>query len=87
MRLAVSEFLPFFNASKGNGKSFTQQAMWLYECCLQQQIVIPAKGEAGVPQSMLCACVTAGLCRSQRALQAKPRSVWLVRASFVGRPR
>ena len=31
--------------------------------------VIPAEGEAGVLYSMLYACETAGLCRSQRALQ------------------
>jgi hypothetical protein len=32
-------------------------------------LVIPAQGVAGVSHSMLCACVTVGLCRSQRALQ------------------
>ena len=31
--------------------------------------VIPAQGVAGVSHSMLCACVTVGLCKSQRALQ------------------
>ncbi len=35
------------------------------------QGVIPAKGVAGVSYSMLYACGTGGLCRSQCALQGK----------------
>ena len=31
--------------------------------------VIPAQGVTGVSHSALCACLTVGLCRSQRALQ------------------